>query len=65
MVSFPFDSMWLRLDRKEKRGLAKFVSLTRDKKGEFRRGTAVLMLSGKRRRRRCGRQATTRGGTSS
>jgi transposase len=42
--------MRLRLDRKEKRGLAKFVTLTRDK-GEFRRGTAILMLSGKRRRR--------------
>jgi transposase len=40
--------MRLRLDRKEKRGLAKFVTLTRDK-GEFRRGTAILMLSGKRR----------------
>ncbi len=42
--------MRLRLDRKEKRRLAKFVALTRDK-GEFRRGTAILMLSGKRRRK--------------
>jgi transposase len=42
--------MRLRLERKEKRGLVRLVALTRDK-GEFRRGTAILMLSGKRRRR--------------
>ena len=42
--------MRLRIDRKRKRELAKFVALTRDK-GEYRRGTAMLMLSGKKRRR--------------
>jgi transposase len=42
--------MRLRIDRKEKRELTKFVALTRDK-GEYRRGTAILMLSGKRKRK--------------
>ena len=43
--------MRLRIDRKAKRELAKFVALTKDK-GEYRRGTAILMLSGNGKRRR-------------
>jgi transposase len=45
------ESVRLRIDRTGKRELAKFVALTRDK-GEYRRGTAILMLSGKGKRRR-------------
>jgi transposase len=42
--------MRLRIETKGKRGLAKFLALTPDK-GEHRRGTAILILSGKRRRK--------------
>jgi transposase len=45
------DSVRLGIDRNGKRKLAKFVALTRDK-GEYRRGTAILMLSGKGQGRR-------------
>lgn len=41
-------SMRLRLDRKQKRELKKFLSKTQEKK-EYRRGTAILMRSRKRR----------------
>jgi len=40
--------MRLRLDRKQKRELRKFLDRTKDKK-EYRRGTAILMRSRKRR----------------
>lgn len=42
--------MKFRIDRKQKRELKKFVAMTQDKK-EFRRGTAILMLTQKSRRR--------------
>ena len=50
LPSFCFSSMRLRLDRNGKRESTRFVGLTWNK-GEFRRGTAILVLIGKRRRR--------------